>query len=678
MGASRDLLIAAAIATATVLVYAGVLSSEFVVYDDDLYVTQRPEVVAGLTAEGWGWAWSTFQGANWFPLTRLSWMLDAQLFGMSPSAFHATSLLLHLVNALLLFVALRRLTGDPWPSAFAAAIFALHPLHVESVAWVSARKDVLSGFFFTIALLLYERQARAADPRVWAVALFMTLGLGLLAKPMLVTLPFLLLLLDYWPLGRLGKPGVRRAVLEKLPLFALATAASVATLIAQSAAGAVQDLDWIPLWMRVEAALDAYLVYLWKFFWPSDLAVFYPHPLGTLPWTRVALAGAVFLSASTAAWHFRRGHPYLLVGWLWFVGMLVPVIGFVQVGQAALADRYTYLPQTGLAIAVAWGGRRLAAGRPALVRGLAVLAVAWLAGLCVATHAQVRTWANSEALFRHALGVTGPNHVAHTNLAVALASEGRLEEAEEELSAALALDSLPAVTWGLRGETRLALGRDSEAGQDMQEALRREPGSVRWSIGLGRARAMEDAEAAAASFRSALAVEPEQPEANVYLAALLSTAGETPTAIFHYRRALADPVALRLALGRVGAARVHARLGALLAAAGDPVAAAREYRESLALGVREAAVLNDLAWFLVTGAVTGDEDPVALAEEAVERSGGEDPGVLDTLATAQAAAGRVAEARETARRALVLARAQGRSTLAGAIESRFPDAVPER
>merc|ERR1711969_117864 len=186
---------------------------------------------------------------------------------------------------------------------------------------------------------------------------------------------------------------------------------------------------------------------------------------------------------------------------------------------------------------------------------------------------------------------------------------------------------------------------------------------------------MEDAEAAAASFRSALAVEPEQPEANVYLAALLSTAGETPTAIFHYRRALADPVALRLALGRVGAARVHTRLGALLAAAGDPVAAAREYRESLALGVREAAVLNDLAWFLVTGAVTGDEDPVALAEEAVERSGGEDPGVLDTLATAQAAAGRVAEARETARRALVLARAQGRSTLAGAIESRFPDAV---
>lgn len=678
MRASRDLLIVASLAVATLLVYVGVLGSEFVAYDDDLYVTQRPEIAAGLTAEGWGWAWTTFQGANWFPLTRLSWMLDAELFGMSPGAFHATSLCLHLANALLLFAALRRLTRDPWPSAFAAAVFALHPLHVESVAWVAARKDVLSGFFFAVALLLYERQARAANPRGWAVALFVTLALGLLAKPMLVTLPFLLLLLDYWPLGRLAEPGLRRAVLEKLPLFALAAAASAATLFAQSAGGAVQDLDRIPFWMRLEAASDAYLVYLWKFFWPSDLAVFYPHPRGTVPGLRVAWGIALFFSASAAAWHFRRGHPYLLVGWLWFVGMLVPVIGLVQVGQAAFADRYTYLPQTGLAIAVAWGGCRLAAGRPTRVRALAVLALAWLAGLCLATQAQVRTWANSESLFRHALRVAGPNHVAHTNLGVALAVQNRPEEAEEELSAALALDPRPAVTWGLRGETRLALGRESEAGDDLAAALRREPGSVRWSIGLGRARASEDPSAAAASFRAALAVDPDQPAANAYLGVLLSAAGEAPAAIRHYRRATGQAVALRLALGDTGAARVHAQLGALLAASGDPVAAAEQYRASLALGVRETAVLNDLAWFLATGAVAGNEDPVALAQEAVEGTRGQDPGVLDTLATAQAAAGRVAEARETARRALTLARAQGRLALVDAIESRFPDLARER
>ena len=671
----RTQLLVLALAAATVLVYAGVLTSGFVAFDDDIYVTERPEVAAGLTREGWKWAWTSFQGANWFPLTRLSWLLDAQLFGLSASAFHATSLLLHLANALLLFEALRRLTRDPWPSAFAAALFALHPLHVESVAWISARKDVLSGFFFGLALLLHERRARSQAPRAWAVALFVTLGLGLLAKPMLVTLPCVLLLLDFWPLRRLGGERLRPVIVEKLPLFALAAAASVATLAAQRAGGAVQDLELFPLWMRVEAALDAYLAYLWKFFWPFDLAVFYPHPRGSVAVWRSGLALAVLLAASAAAWLARRRHPYLLVGWLWFAGMLVPVIGLVQVGQAALADRYSYLPLTGLAVAMAWGAKSLAAGRPVLVRTFAVGALVWLAVLGLATQAQVRTWRDTEALFRHALRVTERNHVAHINLAVALAGERRLEEAEAQLDVALALESRSAVAWGLRGETRLALDRSAAAAADLREALLREPDSVRWRLGLGRAQAADDPDAAAASLRAALALAPDDPAAHVYLAALLADTGEAGEAIAHYRRALADPLALGAALGRPGAARVHAGLGGLLAASGDAAAAARHYRACLALGSRDVAVLNDLAWFLATGAVSGSEDAAALAQEAVERSGGGDPGVLDTLATAQAAAGRAEAARATARRALALARAQGRVALARSIEVRFPGAV---
>lgn len=675
MGDRRVPLLALALVAVTALVYAGVLTSGFLAFDDDIYVTERPEVAGGLTLQGWKWAWTSFQGANWFPLTRLSWQLDAQLFGLSATAFHATSLLLHLANALLLFEALRRLTRDPWPSAFAAALFALHPLHVESVAWISARKDVVSGFCFGLALLLHERRVRGRDPRGWAAALFVTLGLGLLAKPMLVTVPCVLLLLDYWPLRRLGEGRLRPVVIEKLPLLALAAVASVVTLAAQRAGGAVQDLEAVPLWMRLEAALDAYLVYLWKFVWPFDLAAFYPHPRGSVPLWRSGLGLAVLLGASAATWLGRRRHPYLLVGWLWFAGMLVPVIGLVQVGQAGLADRYSYLPLTGLAVAMAWGARSLAVGRPALARAFVAGALAWLAVLGLATRAQVRTWRDTETLFRHALRVTERNHVAHINLAVALAGARRLEEAEAQLDEALALEPRSAVAWGLRGETRLALERPAAAGADLREALLREPGSVRWRVGLGRAQADDDPAAAAAALRAALALAPDDPAAHAYLAALLAGTGEAGTAIVHYRRALAAPLALRAALGRPGAAQVHAGLGGLLAAGGDAVAAARHYRACLALGSRDVAVLNDLAWFLATGAVSGSEDAVALAQEAVERSSGADPSVLDTLATAQAAADRGEAARATARRALALARAQGRVALARSIEVRFPGAV---
>ena len=402
----RLLLVAVLLAAATAAAYLPLLGNDFVNYDDDLYILDSPPIGAGLTADGFRWAFTSFQGANWFPLTRLSWLLDAQLFGLDARAFHATSLLLHVAGAVSLLLAFAGLTGALWPSAFVAAVFALHPLHVESVAWAAARKDVLSGLFWALTLLAYARRARRGPSFPRAAALFAALALGLLAKPVLVTLPCVLLLLDVWPLRRLG-PGtgdgtsgrLRRAVVEKLPLFALVAVSSAVTLAAQRAGGAVQALDRYPLLTRLENALNAYPAYVAKAFWPSRLSVFYPHPHGAMPGWRTALSALLLVAVS--AWVIRelRRRPYLAVGWFWFVGTLLPVIGLVQVGQAAMADRYTYVSLTGLAVMVAWGARDALGGRRLLRLSAASLALLVLVALAVATWQQARIWRSSATLF---------------------------------------------------------------------------------------------------------------------------------------------------------------------------------------------------------------------------------------------------------------------------------------
>jgi tetratricopeptide (TPR) repeat protein len=713
----RPLLVALALVGVSVAAYAPALGNAFVSYDDDLYITERAEVRAGLTPEGLVWAFTSLQGANWFPLTRLSWMLDAQLFGTRPGAFHATSLALHVASTLLLLLALRRLSGDFWPSAFVAAVFALHPLHVESVAWASARKDVLSGLFFMLALLAHERRVRGAHPWAWSAALVAAFALGLLAKPVVVTLPCVLLLLDEWPLRRLrAGPGrgfdaarVRGALLEKLPLFALAALASGVTLVAQRAGGALQLLERYPLGVRLTNGLDAGVGYLAKTFWPSGLAVFYPHAHGGLPAWRVALAA--LLLAGVSAWVLRalRRRPYLAVGWLWFLGMLVPVSGLVQVGQAAMADRYTYLPLIGLSIMVAWGVQDLCERRPAwvaLARRGAVLAVALLA---VATAVQVRTWRDSRSLFEHALRVTRRNHVAHINLGLALARARRFAEAEEHLGAAIAIAPASSKARGLRGEVRLADGRPAEAGPEFRAALRLEPEAARWEVGLGRvlleAGKLEAAEAAS---RRALAREPARADAQLLLGVVLLRSGRADEAIASHRRALEQQPSLRRTLGVQGLARVHAQLAVALDAQGQREAALQHlseatrlapeqgefrasqaallerldrgpeaitaYREALRLGERSPRVLNNLAWLLVAARDPGLHSPgeaVQLAEEAVARTQGADPSVLDTLAVAYAASGRSEQARATAQRALALAEAQHRPALAQSIRQRL-------
>ncbi|MFL6233870.1 MAG: glycosyltransferase family 39 protein [Thermoanaerobaculia bacterium] len=385
----------------------------------------------GITRAGLAWAMTAKVASNWHPLTMLSHMLDSQLFGLDPAGHHATSLLLHLGNVLLLFEVLRRMTGAAGRSAAVAALFAVHPAHVESVAWVAERKDVLSALFWILAMGAWARYARQPSiGRYLLVALLMTLGLT--AKPMVVTLPFALLLLDVWPLDRLAL-GWRRLLIEKLPLLALSAASSLITLQYQKTS--LAPLDVVPWSLRAANALVSYVAYLGKLFLPRHLAVFYPIPLEIPAWK---IAGAALLLIALTAfsvWRARR-EPWLLTGWLWFLGTLVPVIGLVQVGRQAMADRYTYLPSIGLFLAVVWSVAGLGRKHRALLAAAATIVILALAAI---TRIQISYWSDSATLYRHALAVTGDNYLAHIGLGKALMAEKDWNGAAEQFRAALAL-----------------------------------------------------------------------------------------------------------------------------------------------------------------------------------------------------------------------------------------------
>jgi len=425
--------------------FAPMLSHQWLAYDDDLYVTANPSVALGWSSEGITWAFTTLHGANWFPLTWLSWMLDYAIHGPEAGAFLATNLVLHAAATVVLFLALRRMTGEVGPSAFVAAVFGVHPLHVESVAWVAARKDPLSGLFFACVLLVWAgcKGRNASGGRIAVAAVLLLLGL--LAKQTLVTLPFVLLLLDAWPLRRLepaagggtvlgfDAAALRRAVVEKWPLFALVAAFSAVAVVAQRSAGAVAKLGDLSLGERLSNAVVAAATYVELAFWPRGLAVFYPHPGGSLAAWKVGVALAALSALTLLCLRAWQRVPALAVGWLWFLGTLAPVIGIVQVGSQARADRYTYLPLVGLAIAVAWGVPEAArAWLPAQRVRRRVLLVAGLgatAALALASVAQLRHWRDTATLMRRALAVTEDNHIAHAYLGVALLQEGRVEDA---------------------------------------------------------------------------------------------------------------------------------------------------------------------------------------------------------------------------------------------------------
>ena len=666
----RDLrwVIAGLLAVGTLLLYLHVAQHAFLHFDDHHYVTENPWVRAGLTWPGLAWAFSTNHAANWHPLTWLSHMLDVELFGLSPGPHHVVNAVLHAANAALLFLALLRMTAAPGRSAFVAVLFAVHPLHVESVAWLAERKDVLSTFFGFLMLWAYARYAERPGARRYA-AVVVLFALSLLAKPMLVTAPFLLLLLDLWPLGRvagLSPPAsgphpqaswpARRLVLEKLPLLALSAASCAVTLVAQGGSGAFAG-DALGLGARLGNAALSYLRYLEKTLLPTSLAAFYPHP-GAIPLWQSMGSAVVLVAVTALALRLLRTRPWVAVGWLWFLGTLVPVIGLVQVGAQAMADRYGYLPLVGLFVVVAWEAEallgRLRSGRAALWVG----AVAVVAVLGVTTWRQILHWTDHETLFRHALAVTADNPRAHEILSGELVRNGKVEEAFLHARETTRLQPRNARVWYNLGVLLREAGRLDEAREALQEALRIDPGDGKAWANLGGVELQSGRTAdAERAFREGVRAAPQDAMSWFGLGSFLGRAGQVPEAIEAYRESLRlDPGSMQawsnlavayLAAGRIDEAgdafraAVRARpddptgwrnLGAFMSRNGQLPEAADALREALRLRPRDPdalhrlglvyAALHQRAEALQIGAQLQAIDP-ARANDLMGRIGGE-------------------------------------------------------
>jgi tetratricopeptide (TPR) repeat protein len=552
------------LAGAVLWAFLPAIGNDFTGYDDPDYVTANPHVQQGVTAESIRWAFTSAAAANWHPLTWLGHVLDCQLYGLEPWGHHLTSLLLHLLTSIVLFLALRQATGATGKSLAVSLLFSLHPLRAESVAWVAERKDVLSALFFCTTLWaqakfgarsaecgaqrspsgirppasgIQQRVSSIQHPTTWLYLLTLSFFLlGLLSKPMLVTVPFVLLLVDFWPLQRWSRTNWLKLVIEKLPFVGAAAAVSVVTFMVQKQGGAMGAV--LPFGARLENALVSYGRYLGRLFWPVDLSPFYP-PVANWPGL-VVLAAALLLAGLTAAavWQWRK-RPWLCVGWLWFVGMLVPVIGLVQVGEQSMADRYTYLPSIGLFIAVVWGAGELLDARPAFVR----LALAALAGtslvLAVLTRVQVAYWKDTETLFRHALAVTEGNYLAHYNLGAALEKQARFDEATAEFEAALRLKPDYAEAHNNLGIVKDKTGRLDEALEQFAEAIRLRPQFAdphnNRAVTLEKLGRMDDA---AAEYQAALRLKPDYADAHYNYGLALAAEGRLTEAVQEYRAAL--------------------------------------------------------------------------------------------------------------------------------------------
>jgi Flp pilus assembly protein TadD len=589
---ARALLVSLILIAATVIVYAPVGQHGFVNLDDAQYVSANPAVSGGLSARGAAWAFTTWHAGNWHPVTWLSHMLDVQLYGLNAGPHHVTSLLLHIANTVLLFGLLHRMTGALFRSAFVAALFALHPLHVESVAWVAERKDVLSTFFFLLTLGTYLAYVRRPGPSRYA-AMLALFALGLMAKPMLVTLPFVLLLLDFWPLGR----GLwRRQILEKLPLLALAAASSIVTFVVQQRAGAVKGLDALPLDRRLANAVVTYAAYIGKMLWPAHLAAIYPYPAWPAGWL---VAGAIvgLIAVTVLTMRAARRHPYLPVGWLWYLGTLVPVIGLVQVGSQPMADRYTYIPLVGLFVIIAWGISDLLARWPHRRVALGVVAGLLIVGCAIAARRQVHHWRSSVALWEHAVAATAGNYRAEANLGHALAKQGRAVEAIPHYVEALRLKPDDAEAHNGLGRALAEEGRASEAIAHYSEAVRVLPDYVeaRNNLGVALMGAGRNDEAAR-HFEEAVRIEPALAASHSNLGVALAKQGRLEAAIGHFSEALRiDP---GYADARKNLAVAHHVQGADLADQGKLDEAIGELLDALRLAPDSADLHYDMAVLL--------------------------------------------------------------------------------
>jgi tetratricopeptide (TPR) repeat protein len=670
-----------ALAAITFAVFGQTLRHEFINFDDSDYVYSNPIVVQGLTLKGVVWAFTGVHAYNWHPLTWLSHMLDCQLYGLHPGGHHLTNVLLHTATVIGLFLILRQMTGTLWRSAFVAAVFAIHPLRVESVAWVAERKDVLSGLFFILTIGAYVRYARGR----WSAARYglvlLLFAMGLMCKAMLVTLPLVLLLLDYWPLQRVEPGKLSGLMLEKLPLFALSAASGVITLLSQR--GAIQSAGLFSLPYRLATALVASMVYLGQMVWPEGLVAFYPYPLNGLPGWEVVLAGMLLAGFSALAFWQRRKRPWILVGWLWYLVMLLPVLGILQVGGQAHADRYTYLPQIGVYVVVIWLVSEWRVSR--VVCGGLMAGV--LAVLMVCAWRQTAYWQNSEILWRHALACTTDNDVAKNNLGLALSQKGRADEAIICFRQAVQINPGYAPAHGSLGNILLQRGRVDEAITQYQSALQIESGDAEVHGNLGIALFQKGrVDEAIAQFQQGLQIKPDYAARNNLGIALLKK-GRLDEAIAEYQEALEINFDYAEAHNNLGNAllqkgkvdeaitqfqtalrinpafaKTHKNLGDAFRQRGKRGEAIIQYQKALQLEPSNPNVQYSLAWLLATSpeaSLRDGDKAVQLAQQANEMAEGKNAVFLHALAAAFAEAGRFGDAMQSAQKAIDLAQAAG-------------------
>ena len=632
----------------TWIVFGQTLRYDFVNYDDKGYVYGNTLVTAGITPAGLAQAFVDIQTGNWHPLTLVSHMLDVQLYGVRAGAHHFTNVLLHTISVILLFFLLRKMTDDSassdnlWRCGFVAAIFAIHPLRVESVAWIAERKDVLSGMFFMLTLGAYLHYVRSRSAS-WYFAVVLLFACGLMSKPMLVTVPFVLLLLDFWPLARGRKlhdsdralGGWLRLFIEKIPLIVLSAVSGAITFnLQEHSSGSIAQL---PMGWRVENAVVSYFTYIWQIFWPVDLTAFYPHPEDHLRIWQVAGAAALLVAITVAAYVSRKKRPYLIVGWLWYLVMLVPVIGIVEVGLQGHADRYTYLPHIGLYVAMTWLVADFATSIRIRNGTLAACGTLIIIVLSACSWKQTSYWRNSETLWDHALAVTQNNDVAHTNLGILLMERGQLDDALTNFQTALQI----------REKSAQAAGSH----YDLSQAL------IQGDIGnvLAQKGRLDEA---IGHLRKAIEFQPDYADAHYNLGTALFQRGETDEAINEWQKTLAI---------RPNDSGAHSNLGNALVQKKRLVDAIQQYRLALQFAPQSVLPLNNLAWILSTcsdASLRNGVEAVALAEKANRYSENRNAVFIRTLAAAYAEAGRFEEAMKTAQQASETANAQHQRGLA--------------
>jgi protein O-mannosyl-transferase len=557
----NHLIICISLAIATLAVYWQIQDHEFINFDDNEYITENTHVKAGFTREGFIWAFTKSQASNWHPITWLSHMVDCQLYGLNPKGHHLTNLFFHTANSLLLFIVLSRMTGTLWQSGFVAVLFALHPLHVETVAWAAERKDVLSMFFMMLTLWAYIFYIENPGVKKYLlVVLFF--ALGLMSKPMLVTLPFILLLLDYWPLGRLksgqaqgnlrktkkripsdNRSNVSQLILEKLPLFILAMGSSIVTFLVQQSGGATKSLAMYSIQVRITNALISYLEYLEKMVWPTGLAVLYPHPGDALSAWKGMVCGVVLVFITTVVVRMIQRAPYLAVGWFWYLGTLVPVIGIVQVGSQAIADRYTYIPLIGIFIIIAWGLPQLIENFRYKDKVLIISGGILIPLLMVSTWSQTRHWKNSTTLYKHAIEVNGNNYpsfsVVYYNLGNTLVKKNELEEAISHYKMAIKINPEHVLAYNNLGNALSQKGDIEGAISQFKTAIKIDPQNALAHDNLGVILdELGEYEKAIAHYKTAIQVKPDFAGAHYNLGNTLTKTNEPEEAIRHYKLAI--------------------------------------------------------------------------------------------------------------------------------------------